>query len=139
MLDPIEQAPAQIINLRIPSGQSLSLHWEEAGREFMYQGMMYDVLKLDTSLSGDLLCTCYADIRETQLTQNYLAGISQPHAGDDADPWPVLILKLWSLQAILDTSVLILVAENYTMDSPVYLDTWTNFADSPGSPPPEWS
>ncbi len=136
-LDLTEHSPEQIIELRIPYDQSSTLHWEEAGREFMYQGMMYDVLKLDTSSSGDLLCTCYADVRETQLKQNYLAGIHQHNAGDESDQWPALILKLWSLQAILDPSSLIIAAENGTMDSPVYVCNWTNFTDSPGSPPPK--
>ena len=52
--------------ISVKAGASASLDWEDE-HEFLFQGMMYDVIRRDTSADGTITYYCISDQQETTL------------------------------------------------------------------------
>lgn len=127
-----------LVQLIIAPDQQKLISWEEPGREFMYAGMMYDVLSLDTTTAGELQCSCYADRDETLLKQRYIAGLT-PDAEPDSSPLSLLILKLWSVPTLVTSADFTLSGIKSVREVFNYSPWALNFILDPVSPPPEVS
>ena len=46
------------------------IYWEEKGKEFMFKGEMYDVVKTKT-VNGKVMLYCINDKKEKALVDNY--------------------------------------------------------------------
>lgn len=51
-----------------------NVQWEEEGREFWYNGQLYDVVSSAT-INGNLYLTCFNDTKEKNIVSHYLNSI----------------------------------------------------------------
>ncbi len=66
ILNQIKEAELQVISFT----DNKEIFWEEKGKEFLFKGEMYDVVKTKR-VNGKLMLYCIKDIKEKALIDNY--------------------------------------------------------------------
>jgi hypothetical protein len=77
----------KLLCITIDNANAKQLSWHENGKEFSYQGKMYDVVRTETSV-GSVAYYCLTDEKETELmasldkyfNDNTTAGAAQKHS-----------------------------------------------------------
>jgi hypothetical protein len=75
-------APEQLHLLTFSAKEAAALDWKEQGREFKYQGMFYDVVRVQ-QVGSQLLYQCITDTQERNLFEA-LDQLVQDHMGRSA-------------------------------------------------------
>jgi len=80
------------------------VEWEEDGKEFRYQGEMYDVIEKRTE-NGKVVIKCISDKKETELVKNYKNITKDDFSGTSKKRTTLLLKLIVSLYAPLTTPV----------------------------------
>ncbi len=110
-----------------------AFQWEETGKEFSYQGEMYDVISVKTSNDSFHICAIKDD-RENEL-EKQIASIR--HTKNDSGSNPVFsLLKFFSAFDIADTAIVFPVTKCFTDHIAKPYDDLISSGTEIHSPPP---
>ena len=72
--------PSELVTIRLSSVEK-NIFWEENGKEFALNGMMYDVVKIENK-NGETFIYCISDVKEKELVAHFNAAITKQNAAD---------------------------------------------------------
>lgn len=131
VLSLLKRSDMEIIPL---SANQQNIVWEENGKEFAYNGMMYDVVKTENK-KGETYLYCISDVKEKELVDNYNEITKQNASGKKEKINTDNSVNLFVYQTIAKSPLYFIIKTNNYSPFIVSLES-TDPAIF--SPPPEW-
>jgi hypothetical protein len=132
-----------LIQISIPSKNVNSLKWEREGKEFWYEGNLYDIVRSEIE-GGMTHFYCINDTHETKLNHDFQAFINrESNTSNDSDMSVTDFLKkivktYYPSSFKSNEDVKWVVLPNKSLDFISYFDFYKSTYLQSIEPPPEW-